>query len=365
MKKMDNVLEDSAAGDGWFKIWEDGYHKDTDTWCVDTLIKNNGLISVDLPTGLPPGEYLVRPELLALHLANKGDPQFYHGCAQIFIKDGPDTELKIPKENAVSIPGYLEADDPGLTYNIYRKDLPAYPIPGPPVFYPKASTSATFASQKQKRGVIPSDCLLKNANWCAKPLASFSDETGCWHGVGACYRQSDTCWKNDPPSGWANCPVWQKYCEQLDKACKNKQFEGPIAFTGKEVFRSASKDVPAPYGQGKSTIVGDNDSSENPGGKPGSAGPSSSAAAPKPTGAGKDVSDDTESDTPVDEMKPENPGKQAPALMVSTNGRCGGSTGQTCAGSTFGDCCSRKGRCGRKTRHCACGCQARFGECQD
>ncbi|WXC64804.1 hypothetical protein SNK03_010615 [Fusarium graminearum] len=47
---------------------------------------------------------------------------------------------------------------------------------------------------------------------------------------------------------------------------------------------------------------------------------------------------------------------------VSTDGRCGGFNGKTCKGSSFGDCCSIGDWCG-KTSHCDAGCQSKFGTC--
>jgi hypothetical protein len=48
---------------------------------------------------------------------------------------------------------------------------------------------------------------------------------------------------------------------------------------------------------------------------------------------------------------------------ISTDGSCGGSTGSICLGSTFGDCCSEKGYCGGNSSYCAIGCQSDFGHC--
>ncbi|KAJ8110503.1 hypothetical protein OPT61_g6675 [Boeremia exigua] len=50
-------------------------------------------------------------------------------------------------------------------------------------------------------------------------------------------------------------------------------------------------------------------------------------------------------------------------LKVSLNGACGGSTGQTCLGSTFGSCCSEYGFCGSGEIYCAGACQPTFGTC--
>jgi peptidoglycan/xylan/chitin deacetylase (PgdA/CDA1 family) len=48
---------------------------------------------------------------------------------------------------------------------------------------------------------------------------------------------------------------------------------------------------------------------------------------------------------------------------VSTDGSCGTQSGATCAGSTFGNCCSQYGWCGSSADHCSAGCNSRFGTC--
>lgn len=48
---------------------------------------------------------------------------------------------------------------------------------------------------------------------------------------------------------------------------------------------------------------------------------------------------------------------------VSTDGTCGTQGGATCAGSTFGTCCSQYGWCGSTTDHCTGTCQSGFGQC--
>lgn len=50
-------------------------------------------------------------------------------------------------------------------------------------------------------------------------------------------------------------------------------------------------------------------------------------------------------------------------LVVSQDGNCAASTGQTCLGSEFGDCCSQYGYCGSTTAYCGKGCQSGFGTC--
>ncbi|KAF7884612.1 uncharacterized protein EAF02_004948 [Botrytis sinoallii] len=56
----------------------------------------------------------------------------------------------------------------------------------------------------------------------------------------------------------------------------------------------------------------------------------------------------------------------APTQIVSSNGGCGSDYNNwTCAGSTFGNCCSQYGFCGSSNTYCdvGSGCQTAFGEC--
>ncbi|KAI5460213.1 hypothetical protein BGZ63DRAFT_389732 [Mariannaea sp. PMI_226] len=50
-------------------------------------------------------------------------------------------------------------------------------------------------------------------------------------------------------------------------------------------------------------------------------------------------------------------------VTISPNQQCGGSTGYTCKGSKFGDCCSFYGYCGSTTAYCGTGCDVDFGVC--
>jgi hypothetical protein len=53
----------------------------------------------------------------------------------------------------------------------------------------------------------------------------------------------------------------------------------------------------------------------------------------------------------------------SPTLKVSPDGSCGVASGQTCLGSTFGDCCSQYSFCGGTAVYCSEGCQPQYGNC--
>ncbi|KAJ6447112.1 endoglucanase B [Purpureocillium lavendulum] len=358
VKKVNDMYKDAAAGGGWFKIWEDGVDAGGQ-WCVTRLIANKGLLSVDLPPGLPRGYYLVRPEILALHnVPAAHDPQFYAGCAQVYVQDGPTGELNIPKEFQASIPGYVTTSTPGLTYNIYNKPLPPYPMPGPKVYIPggpssgaagKAQDLSEQGSQPNDfHGAVPEDCLIKNANWCAKPLAKYTTATGCWAATKQCYEQSQACWDSAPPSGSANCKVWQEYCKSMEGVCGGgKDVTGPPEFQGKQQEARVPGDIPKPWneqpqgGAGTSIAPAAATTSGSASTAPASSVPAAASTAPA-TGYGSG----------------------APANGTSADGRCGGDKGHTCRGSAYGSCCSSMNWCGQSSRHCGEGCQGKFGDCK-
>ncbi|KAF7627972.1 hypothetical protein AFLA_003339 [Aspergillus flavus NRRL3357] len=130
--------EKGTAGNGWVKIAEDGY---TDgTWAVDTLIKNRGKHSVTVPD-VAAGEYLFRPEIIALHEGNRqGGAQFYMECVQVKVTSSGSKTLP----EGVSIPGAYTATDKGILFDIYNS-FDSYPFPGPAVWDGASATSAAPA----------------------------------------------------------------------------------------------------------------------------------------------------------------------------------------------------------------------------
>lgn len=358
----------SAAGPDWFKVWDQGLDE-SGQWCVDKLIANKGLLTVELPSGLPAGYYLVRPEVVALHQAvSLHDPQYYVGCAQIYIQDGPSGPLDIPSEYAVSIPGYIDGSEPGLKWNLYdssQNPSGGYPIPGPKVWSPAGSSSATAAlAAKNIKGAVPSNCLAKNGNWCGQTLESYSTQTGCWAQVDACYAQGEKCFNSAPPTGAKNCEAWNSgMCKVIEAACRSGNFHGPPENQISEVTVPAPGAIPAAVNL---NLLGGFSSSNI-----GAASSSSSAAASKTPVASSAPSQPPAAENPVASAPPPTVTSAAPSpstsngVKISTDGKCGGENGQTCSGSGFGYCCSPMGTCGSSMRHCGCGCDTAFGLCLD
>ena len=180
MKKVDSAVNDNAVGDGWFNIYKDNYDEAANQWCTEKLIPNNGHLTVTIPSDLEGGYYLVRPELLALHQADKTppNPQFYVGCAQIFLKSSGSAKPK----DTVSIPGYVDMSLPAMTYSVWTTPLKPFTPIGPPTYQSssKRDLSTRSSQSQQTEGLPPANCLIPNDNWCGVAIPAYSDEGSCW-----------------------------------------------------------------------------------------------------------------------------------------------------------------------------------------
>ena len=181
MKKVvDSSASNNAAGDGWFKVMEDGYDSVAGKWCTEKLIANAGHLSATIPKDLPAGYYLVRPELLALHQADKTppDPQFYVGCAQIFLNSNGSAS----PPNTVAIPGYVNMSTPAMNYDIWTVPLKLpFPDFGPPLYTSNnAKRSLKARTISQTIGLKPDGCVMENANWCGFLPPSYADANSCY-----------------------------------------------------------------------------------------------------------------------------------------------------------------------------------------
>ncbi|KAF7586634.1 hypothetical protein BBP40_008544 [Aspergillus hancockii] len=128
-----------TAGSGWVKLAEEGYTNGK--WAVENLIANKGKHSVTIPD-LAAGEYLLRPEIIALHEGNReGGAQFYMECVQIKVTSSGSKTLP----EGVSIPGTYTAKDAGILFNIYNS-FDSYPIPGPAVWDGASGSSSSSGS---------------------------------------------------------------------------------------------------------------------------------------------------------------------------------------------------------------------------
>ncbi|KAH8099605.1 glycoside hydrolase family 61 protein [Cristinia sonorae] len=122
----------SFAGDGavWFKVHE------------ISAVTNGGQsitfpaegvpgVTFTVPKSLPSGQYLVRMEAIALHVAQSyGGAQFYISCGQVQVTNGGSGK----PGPLVAIPGVYTGYEPGILININYPIPKNYTQPGPAVW---------------------------------------------------------------------------------------------------------------------------------------------------------------------------------------------------------------------------------------
>ncbi|KAI0628545.1 glycoside hydrolase family 61 protein [Trametes polyzona] len=138
MAKVEDATTAVGSSAGWFKVAEMGLpSSNPDYWATEVLNDNCGHFTFKVPADIAPGNYLIRAEVIALHVASQvGGAQFYMSCFQVNV--GGSGSANPP---TVSFPGAYNAQDPGILINIYQP-LSTYTIPGPAPF---ATTSPTVA----------------------------------------------------------------------------------------------------------------------------------------------------------------------------------------------------------------------------
>jgi cellulase len=197
----------SKAGStkSWTKIAEDTYSGGK--WAVDKLLAGSytgkkGQHTMKMPA-LAPGEYILRPEILALHEGNRqGGAQFYMEC--VHVKVGGSGSLALPA--GVSFPGAYKATDPGVLFNIYGS-FTSYPGVGPklwngaasagsaPVTTAKPAATTTAAATKTTMATVAKPAETAAGAVTAQKYAQcggqgYSGATAC-AGGSTCKKQND------------------------------------------------------------------------------------------------------------------------------------------------------------------------------
>ena len=145
----------------WFKIQQLGM-KDASTWYLANLgaftssyfilflmlilqlsSAAGDVANSSIPNNLAPGNYVIRHEIIALHLAmTVGGAEFYPSCSQLRV--GGDQTGAPQSSDLVSLPGAYSDTDPGIyAPDVYNPGF-VYTFPGPPI--------ASFISTNDENG---------------------------------------------------------------------------------------------------------------------------------------------------------------------------------------------------------------------
>ncbi|KAJ7204660.1 glycoside hydrolase family 61 protein [Mycena pura] len=132
MAKAPSGNVSTFAGDGavWFKVFQISAVTNGGT-SITFPAQNLPSVSFTVPKTLPSGQYLVRMESLALHVAETFQgAQWYISCGQINVTGGGSGK----PGPLVSIPGVYTGNEPGILFNMYFPIPTSYTQPGPAVW---------------------------------------------------------------------------------------------------------------------------------------------------------------------------------------------------------------------------------------
>ncbi|KAF4583327.1 hypothetical protein EYR38_002076 [Pleurotus pulmonarius] len=131
MAKVADASTAVGSSASWFKVHQMGLVSNNPQYFGSQVLNNNcGHYTFTVPSGLAPGNYLLRAEVIALHSASGvNGAQFYMSCFQINVGGSGST---VP--SGYSLPGAYSNTDPGILINIYQS-LSTYAVPGPTSIY--------------------------------------------------------------------------------------------------------------------------------------------------------------------------------------------------------------------------------------
>lgn len=151
------------------------------------FLVSGGTYTLSLPDNLASGNYMMRHEIIALHLAtSKGGAEFYPSCFQLAVggsKTGTPSE-----DDLVSLPGAYSDNDPGIfDPNVFDTNV-EYQFPGPAIAVladngsssgsnsgstsASSTKSASATGTKTRGSVDPTSTASSNDTGAASPSSS-------------------------------------------------------------------------------------------------------------------------------------------------------------------------------------------------
>lgn len=120
----DNANEVPSGGDPARSGW------------VQDRFRANMSVPAKIPKSMQNGSYLLRHEIIALHVAMGRGPEFYVSCTQINVSGGSNKSAQDQGAELVKFPGTYKSSDKGLHVNVFDNQLNKnnYVMPGPKVF---------------------------------------------------------------------------------------------------------------------------------------------------------------------------------------------------------------------------------------
>jgi len=168
MAKVADAATAVGSSVGWFKVAQSGLIS-TDYWGTDQINANCGKYTFTVPKDIASGDYLIRAEVIALHVAGSvGGAQFYMSCFETTITGGGSASPA-----TVKFPGAYSATDPGILYDLYANPPKPYTVPGPTVYAGGGATAPVSTSTAKPTTTVkttatptPTGCVAAKYGQC-------------------------------------------------------------------------------------------------------------------------------------------------------------------------------------------------------
>ncbi|KAH7087231.1 glycosyl hydrolase family 61-domain-containing protein [Auriculariales sp. MPI-PUGE-AT-0066] len=160
----DNANEVPAGGDPARSGW------------VQDRFRANMSVPARIPKSMPNGSFLLRHEIIALHVAMDRGAEFYVSCTQVNVSGGSSKTAKDQGAELVKFPGAYNPSEKGLRVNVFDNGLNKnnYVMPGPKVFLGTGNTDTEPASSSSTAG---NDTPTSTKSSTNKPTGTKSGST--------------------------------------------------------------------------------------------------------------------------------------------------------------------------------------------
>lgn len=203
------------SGNVWVKIQQDGFNPTrTPNWAEQLIEQGgqqgHGKWTIQIPSQLPNGEYILRHEILGLHVAyQENGAQFYPNCVQIKITGGGSQSLPA----GIALPGAYQPQDPGILVQLYTitPQNPTYTIPGGPIVYPTGGGGSSPSSSSSNKPSSSSTRSSSVPTSTPKPSSSSTSVSGGAPLYGQCGGQG---WTGATTCASGTCKVSNPYYSQ-------------------------------------------------------------------------------------------------------------------------------------------------------
>jgi len=160
---------DASKGD-FFKVQQTG--QEGKGWALAKQMKLGTNYDVTVPKAIENGDYIMRHEIIALHLADKkGGAEFYTSCFQLRVTGGTGSGAVTP---TAKFPGAYSATDPGIFAPKVFDSGFKYQFPGPAI--PKFAAGAGVASSSNSTTPSNSSASTEPSATVSEPAPEATDD---------------------------------------------------------------------------------------------------------------------------------------------------------------------------------------------